>query len=78
MELFVPERCSEEILLIMSDLRDLGVGGRDAAYLASINPPEVEGTPEMAMYLKEFKLMVHRSARSRAADLLGISAGGMD
>ena len=46
--------------------------GRDAAYLASIVPPEDESTPEMTRFLSDFEFMVHPSARRGAAALIGL------
>lgn len=73
MEPFMAERPAPEVLALMRRLAALGIRGRDAAYLASIVPPVESGTPEMAMYLKEFEFIVDPAARPAAAALIGIA-----
>jgi hypothetical protein len=74
MEIFVPDRQPEETMALMARLHAIGIGGRDAAYLASVEPPQEPGTPEMADYVKGFELMVTAAARRPAAALLGLRA----
>ncbi len=74
MEIFVPERPADETIVLMHRLLAIGIGGRNAAYLASVKPPEQPGTPEAHMYLREFELMVGAGARAAAAALVGIDA----
>ena len=72
MEIFVPDRTPHETMALMERLRGLGIRGRDAAYLASVKPPEQPGSPEMRAYLRDFELMVDEKARASAAEAIGI------
>ena len=71
-DIFIPGRTPEDVLALMARLAAIGVGGRDAAYLASVVPPEDESTPEMTRFLSDFEFMVHPSARRGAAALIGL------
>ncbi len=72
MEIFIPDREPHDVMALVAQLRSIGIGGRDASYLASVAPPSEAGTPEMTMYMKEFELMVDARARPKAAALIGI------
>jgi hypothetical protein len=72
MEIFVPDRQPQEALDLMGRLIEIGIGGRHAAYLATVAPPLEPGSPEMASYLKDFEFMVHARARPSAAALVGL------
>ncbi|HEX8534530.1 MAG TPA: hypothetical protein VF662_10205 [Allosphingosinicella sp.] len=71
MEIFVPDRQPQEAIELMGRLIEIGIGGRHAAYLATVAPPQEPGSPEMASYLRDFEFMVHASARQSAATLIG-------
>jgi hypothetical protein len=72
MEVFVPDRDAAEVLALMGRLSDLGIAGRDAAYLASVYVPVETGTPEMTHFIREFEFMVAARSRVSAASLIGL------
>ena len=72
MEVFIPGRQPDQAFALMARLRELGIGGRDAAYLATVLPPQEWGTPEMACYIKELEFIVALAERPAAARLLGL------
>jgi hypothetical protein len=72
MEQYVPERAPHEALELMAKLNEIGIQGRDAAYLATVVPPRDQATPEMTSFLREFELMVAPASRSSAAMLIGM------
>ncbi|HMC91699.1 MAG TPA: hypothetical protein VKI45_04485 [Allosphingosinicella sp.] len=71
MEVFVPDRSPAEVAALIRTLRALGLGGRDAAYLASVAPP-AEAGPERTRYREEFEFMVPPHARAPARTALGL------
>ncbi len=72
MEQYVPDRSPHEAMTLMAKLHEIGIHGRDAAYLATIVPPQEAATPEMASFLREFELMVAPASRPSAARLIGM------
>ncbi len=78
MEQYVPDRPPHEAMSLMAKLHEIGIHGRDAAYLATVVPPQDHATPEMTSFLREFELMVAPASRTSAARLIGMPqpAGG--
>lgn len=72
MEVFVAARAPGEAVSLMKRLRKLGMSGRDAAYLASIDPPEAFDPAARANFVAEFEFMVPPAQRSEAARLVGL------
>lgn len=72
MEVFVSDRQPDQAMHLMASLRELGIEGRHAAYLATVLPPASPGTPEMDRYLEEFELIVAPAERPVAARLVGL------
>ena len=71
MDVFIPERQPKDAVTLTQQLISLGVRGRDAAYLASVLPPENAGAAETTAYLREFEFMVAPKARRSVATLVG-------
>ncbi|QAY75908.1 hypothetical protein [Sphingosinicella sp. BN140058] len=72
MEVFVPSRDDPEALALIARLKQLGLGGRDAAYLACIAPPAASDPSAHENYLSEFRFMVPPAQRAEAARLVGL------
>lgn len=72
MEVFVATRAPAEVAKLMAQLRHLGISGRDAAYLASREPPGTADPVARKSFIAEFKYMVPPPSRDEAARLLGI------
>lgn len=74
MEVFQAERSPAEAASLVAKLKGLGLRGRDAAYLASVTPPEAEAAPERARYLEELEFMVPPAVRAAVCAILGIES----
>ena len=72
MEVFEPSR-DEGVAELIVQLRALGLGGRDAAYLASVLPPTALDPPAETRFRCEFRFMVAPESRAAAARLLGLA-----
>jgi hypothetical protein len=73
MEIFSPDREGAEAVRLTKKLKRLGIGGRDAAYLASVDPTRTVDDCVRANYRKEFRFMVARDQRAEAARLIGLA-----
>jgi hypothetical protein len=71
-EVFIGDRGGAEISGLVAELKALGLRGRDAAYLASIDPYGSVDPEVRANYLREFKVMVGADQRAAAARLVGL------
>jgi hypothetical protein len=72
MEVFVAGREGPEVLALVDRLKALGLSGRDAAYLASVDMP-VSADPQVrANFASEFRFMVAAGQRAEAARLVGL------
>jgi len=72
MEFFEGARAPDDALPLVAALKRLGLSGRDAAYLASIDLEA--GDAELRKnYREEFRYMVGTQARPEAARLIGLS-----
>ena len=74
MDVFIPDREAGRVLDLMHQLQALGIGGRDAAYLASVEPFRSPDPCVRDNYLAEFRFMVRREHRAAAARLVGLSS----
>ena len=74
MEVFVPSRDDPDALALIARLKQLGLAGRDAAYLACIAPPSPEDRSARENYLSEFRFMVRPEQRAEAARLVGLES----
>jgi hypothetical protein len=72
MEVFVPDHEAGRVLVLMRHLEGLGIQGRDAAYLASVDPQRSQDPVDRARYLDEFRYMVQPGQRAAAARLVGL------
>jgi hypothetical protein len=72
MELFVAGREGPEVLALVEQLKSLGLSGRDAAYLASVDLPASADPQVRANFVSEFRFMVGAERRVEAARLVGL------
>ena len=72
MEVFIPDHEVAKTMATMQSLVALGMQGRDAAYLASVDPHRTQDPVDRARYLEEFRFMVQPSQRLAAARLVGL------
>jgi hypothetical protein len=72
MEVFVGDRSPAEAAALVAKLKALGLGGRDAAYLASVAPPPTEAGPEEVRWWDELAFMVPPEKRAAVCALLGL------
>lgn len=72
MEVFVSQREPGDAVTLTRKLKALGLRGRDAAYLASLQLPSGEDRGAIDHYLAEFRYMVAEDRRSEAAKLIGL------
>ena len=72
MEIFVPDRDTDAVFALIAQLGELGIGGRDASYLASVEPYASADPQVRANYLAEFRFMVTPDRRAAAAGLVGL------
>ena len=72
MEVFVSQREPRDALTLTRKLKALGLRGRDAAYLASLQLPSKEDRGAVDHYLAEFRYMVAEESRPEAARLIGL------
>ena len=72
MEVFVSQREPRDALTLTRKLKALGLRGRDAAYLASLQLPSNEDRGAVDHYLAEFRYMVAEENRPEAARLIGL------
>ncbi|TFI56892.1 hypothetical protein E2493_17975 [Sphingomonas parva] len=72
MEVFVASRESPDVLALVERLKALGLSGRDAAYLASVDLPATADPQVRANFLSEFRFMVGAERRAEAARLVGL------
>lgn len=72
MECFQGTRSPNEVLPIVAALKRMGLSGRDAAYLASIDL-QAEDAALRDAYRQEFRYMVAAEERAEAARLIGLS-----
>lgn len=75
MEVFVPSREDPEALALVASLKQLGLAGRDAAYLACVAPPSPADVIAHRAYVAEFRFMVPPARRAEAARLVGLTGG---
>jgi hypothetical protein len=73
MEIFVPDRDSDAVFALIRQLGELGIRGRDASYLASVEPGASLDTAKQDRYRDEFRYIVAPEQRAAAAGLLGLS-----
>lgn len=71
-EIFVPDRDTDAVFALIAQLGELGIGGRDASYLASVEPYASADPQVRAKYLTEFRFMVTPDKRAAAAGLVGL------
>jgi len=74
MEVFVAQRRTEDAVLLVERLKQLGLRGRDAGYLASTLPPGGEDQAVFDNFIAEFRLMVAPEARAEAARLIDLQS----
>ena len=72
MEMFVPDRDTTAVFALIGQLAALGISGRDASYLASVEPYASADPVVRANYLAEFRFMVAPDKRAAAARLVGL------
>ena len=72
MEVFVAQRRAQDAVELVERLKQLGLRGRDAGYLASTLPPGGEDVAVVENFIAEFKLMVAPEARDEAARLIDL------
>ena len=74
MEVFVPSRDDPDAIALIAQLKQLGLAGRDAAYLACVVPPSPSDPSAHENYLSEFRFMVRPDQRAEAARLVGLES----
>jgi hypothetical protein len=72
LEVFVASREGPEVITLIGELKALGLSGRDAAYLASIDLPASADPQVRANFVSEFRFMVGEDCRAQAARLVGL------
>lgn len=73
MECFTPNRDSAAVFDLITRLSQIGIVGRDASYLASVEPYGSSDPIVRANYLAEFRFMVAPDKRAAAAGLVGLT-----
>ncbi len=74
MDVFIPDREPALIFDLIAKLRESGVHGRDAAFLASVRPCASWDAEVRANYLAEFRFMVAPENRPAVAALLELES----
>jgi hypothetical protein len=74
MEVFTPDRNGPEALALVARLKQLGIRGRDAAYLASVEFHRTTDECVRENYLAEFRFMVAPDRREEAARLIQLES----
>lgn len=72
MEVFTPHRDTGAVFNLIAGLTALGIRGRDASYLASVEPYGSDDPCVRANYVTEFRFMVAPEKRAAAATLVGL------
>ena len=68
----MPDRDTAAVFALIGELGALGISGRDASYLASVEPYASADPLVRANYLAEFRFMVTPDKRVAAAGLVGL------
>ena len=72
MEVFIPDRETDKVFVLIAKPSELGICGRDAAYLASVEPYGSADPCIRANYQVEFRYMVTPEKRAAVASLVGL------